>query len=188
MVSILDIPEFRHQAARMSVSRYHRLIELGELDQNTELLSGYLIEKMSKSPLHRFVVKKLFAILSAAVDPATHDVWKEDPLTFRDSEPEPDLAIVNISEDDYRLEHPKTANLVIEVAISSTKIDQGKAPIYAEAEVDEYWIVRPEDRKIDVYRKPVSGKYIETLSVQDTDELVSSQFESLRIKLADILS
>ena len=188
MDSILDIPDVRKQVVKIPVSLYHRLIELGEVDQNSELLFGYLFEKFPKSPLHSFIVKKLLELLNRSIDSSSHFVRKEDPLTLHDSEPEPDLAVVENSDDEYRLEHPKTANLVIEVAISSVKIDQGKAAFYAEADVAEYWIVRPEDEKIDVYRNPVAGEYTETLTVPASDELVSSQFETLRIKLADILS
>ena len=73
-------------------------------------------------------------------------------MTFADSEPGPDLAIVRGTRSDYRLAHPVSAELVIEVAVSSFEIDLVKAHVYAEGEVPEYWIVCPEKKQVEVFR------------------------------------
>ena len=62
---------------------------------------------------------------------------------------------------DFRVTHPTTAELVIEVAISSLEIDRVKALIYAEAGVKEYWIVCPEQKEVEVYRSPTPQGYAE---------------------------
>jgi Uma2 family endonuclease len=77
-------------------------------------------------------------------------VRREDPLTLKDSEPEPDIAVVRGSESEFFHAHPTTAELVIEVAVSSPVLDREAASLYAEAGVKEYWIVLGTTRQIEV--------------------------------------
>ncbi len=154
MTALLEVPAIRRQTTRLSVQDFHRLGE----GLRAELLEGILINKMPKSPLHQFTVERLRRILSTQIDPA----WilrQEGPMTFVDSEPEPDLAIAPAPEDAYRFHHPHTAALVVEVAISSLEIDRVKAHIYAEARIPEYWIVCPEEKSVEVYRQPSPEGY-----------------------------
>lgn len=62
---------------------------------------------------------------------------EDQPLTLRDSEPEPDIVVVRGTVEDYRIQHPSTAALVVEIAISSLGLDHGKIALYAEAGVEE---------------------------------------------------
>ena len=77
-------------------------------------------------------------------------VRREGPLTLRDSEPEPDVSFVEGERDDGAEAHPSSAMLVVEVSVTSQAIDESKADIYAEAGVAEYWLVRPDDRTVEL--------------------------------------
>src|SRR5437867_7031003 len=100
MSAILEIPEVRQRVSPLSVEEYHRLDEFNENGRRTELIRGIVIEKMSKSPLHRTIGSILFRILSAQL-PKGYTVWKEEPLTLADSEPEPDISVVRGGEKDF---------------------------------------------------------------------------------------
>src|SRR5688572_25529679 len=100
MSTILDIPGVRERISRLSVEEYHRLDEYNENGRRTELIRGIVIEKMSKSPLHRNVCSRLYKQLLAAL-PKGYSVWKEEPLTLADSEPEPDLSVTRGDESDF---------------------------------------------------------------------------------------
>ena len=52
-------------------------------------------------------------------------------------------AVVRGERRDFREEHPTTATLVVEVAVSSVAWDRENASLYAEAGVEEYWMVLP---------------------------------------------
>ena len=156
MTALLDMPEIRERVMRVSVADYHRYTE----GQRTELLRGIVIEKMSKSPLHRFVAHRLSKLIAAQLS-TEFTVFQEGPITTTDSEPEPDVAVVAGHEEHYRTAHPTTAELVIEVAVSSLEIDRVKALIYAEAGVKEYWIVCPDEKQVEVYRQPSAQGYAE---------------------------
>ena len=158
MTSILDNPAIRQAVLSVSVEQYHRLGESGLIHENTELLKGVIVEKMIKSPAHSWLVQSLVDWLRANLPPDVH-VRQEQPLTFADSEPEPDVAVVAGCPDDYRSAHPSTALLVIEVAISSGELDREKAHVYAAAGIPEYLIILPEDNCVEVYSVPQLSAY-----------------------------
>src|ERR1041384_7641384 len=160
MSAILEIPEVRQRISRLSVEEYHRLDEFNENGRRTELIRGIVIEKISKSPLHSSISKRLYDRISALLPPG-FVVRREDPITLSDSEPEPDIAIVRGTEADFFKAHPSTAELAVEVAVSSATLDRENATLYAEAAVKEYWIVLGLERRVEVYRRPENGRYQE---------------------------
>ena len=161
--------------------------ELGLLGENYELLHGYIIEKMPKSPLHECISQKLLMILFKSA-PSTFTVRPERPLSIGDSEPEPDISVVRGVPDDWRNSHPSTAELVVEISISSVDADLKKAEIYASANVPEYWLVRAEDCEIDVFRNPVGGRYDVKETVRAGDTLVSSAIEGISVVVTDLFA
>jgi Uma2 family endonuclease len=182
MNTLLENPAIRRRVARLSVEDYHRLPELP-----VELLRGTIIDKMSKSPLHRSAAHILRDILLRQL-PAGCLLFGEAPLTVGDSEPEPDLFIAKGSQESFRHTHPTTAELVIEVAVSSLEQDRVKALIYAEAGVPEYWIVRPEDKCVEVYRQPDGQNYREQTTVTASAILESSALPGVKVDLAALLA
>src|ERR1043166_4317299 len=100
MPELLDIPEVRDRISRFSVEEYHQLAEFNGNGRRTELIRGLIIEKMSKSPLHRLVCSRLYKFLLKVLPPG-YSVWKEEPLGLRDSEPEPDIAVTRGEEQDF---------------------------------------------------------------------------------------
>lgn len=158
--SIIESPEIQRAVVPMSVEFYHASGELGWVDENVELLHGIPVEKMSKSPEHEYFVRLLFRLLEEIV-PEDHFVTKESPLTTVDSEPEPDLMVVEGEERSFRTSHPSTAALVVEVSVSTIERDRLKAAIYASAGVEEYWIVDPSRKAITVLGSPEGNNYVE---------------------------
>ena len=142
----------------LTVAQYHRFRDAGWMPEKTELLEGIIIRKMTKSPRHSYLISILQQVLYARL-PGGCLLRKEDPLTLADSEPEPDLSIVRGELTDFRDAHPTSAELVVEVAISSLELDRAKAPIYARAGIPEYWIVRPDARCIEVHSEPSATGY-----------------------------
>jgi Uma2 family endonuclease len=124
-------------------------------------------------------------LLSRSIPPG-YLVFKEDPLMLRDSEPDPDLAIVRGTEGDLLRSNPVSAELVIEVAISSASIDRQKANIYAEAEVPEFWLLLPEERQMEVFSIPSTGNY-QSVRVHSAHEMVAPiRFPAIRFDLAEL--
>src|SRR5947209_11994276 len=104
MLSVLDEPAFRQRVSRLSIKEYHQLGEFNENGRRTELIRGIVIEKMSKSPMHRFTADLLRDILAAQIAPG-FIIFSQDPLTTSDSEPEPDIMVVRGARADFRTIH-----------------------------------------------------------------------------------
>ena len=182
---MLEIPEVRACISPVTVVQYHEFPEFNENRRRTELIRGVVIEKMPKSPLHASIAKLLYDGLHASLPP-DFSVRQDQPLTLRDSEPEPDIAVVRGSVQDYRACHPSTAALVIEIAISSGNLDREKAALYAEAGVEEYWIVLPVERRVEVHRRPQSGTYLDRLVVEGDAPLVCASLPSASLILTEL--
>jgi Uma2 family endonuclease len=186
MRALLELPGFRERVHPLSLETYHRLGQMGLLSKKVELLRGIVVTKMSKSPLHELVCQKLMTLLLTQVPPG-YEVRPERPLTLRDSEPEPDISVVWGRPEDWAQSHPMTAALVVEVAISSSDVDEGKAEIYAEAGIPEYWLVRPESRAVDVHREPTKDGYLSKSTLTERETLRSSMMAGVELVLATVL-
>jgi Uma2 family endonuclease len=185
VAAILDIPDVRQRLSPLSVEEYHRLGEFNEHGRRSELIRGYVIEKMSKSPLHRTISSLLYKLLAAQVPPG-YAVWKEEPLTLADSEPEPDISVTRGTETDFTRAHPLTAELVVEVAISSPALDRENTSLYAEAGVKTYWIVLGSDRLVEVYTNPQGGQYQAKRIVFIKEILSCESIPGLQVRVADL--
>jgi Uma2 family endonuclease len=144
----------------LSVAAYHALGEAGLIPKNTELLYGFVYQKMAKSPLHSALVRRLLKLFQKLTLPGRF-VTSEQPITCADSEPEPDVAIVRGAEDDFWQEHPHTAELVIEVCVTSHEYDRSKLRAYASADVKECWFLLGPEKQVEVHSVPVNGQFTE---------------------------
>ena len=142
----------------ISVADYHRLIRSGVLteDDKVELLEGRIVPKMARNPPHDATIHKMNRKLPPAVAPAGWEVRIQCAITLEESEPEPDVAVVRPSPDDYAQQHPLPTDIgmLSEVANTSLSDDREKCRIYARANIPCYWIINLTDRQIEVYTDP----------------------------------
>ncbi len=148
------------QVWALGVEAYHALGELGLIPEKTELLYGQVFHKMPKSPFHTYLLRMLLELLRAAV-PEGFVVSTEQPITCADSEPEPDLSVVRGEIADFRRTHPTTAELVIEICVTTHEYDRSKLRAYAKAGVQECWLVLAPEKQIEVHRRPREGQFAE---------------------------
>src|SRR5208282_2985416 len=144
----------------LGVKAYHALGDLGLIPEKTELLYGQVFQKMPKSPFHTYLLRLLLEILRAAVPPG-FILSTEQPITCADSEPEPGLSFVRGVIGDFRLAHPTTAELVIEICVGSHDYDRSKLRAYASAGVKECWLVLAPEKQIEVQRQPQGEQFAE---------------------------
>ena len=82
--------------------------------------------------------------------------------------------------------HPRTAELVVEVAVSSAALDREGATMYAEAGVKEYWIVLAPERHVEVYRQPVGGIYQEKKLFRIGETIDCSTVPGVRVRVSEL--
>jgi Uma2 family endonuclease len=187
MTAILDLPELRRRVSRLSVEEYHRLDEFNENGKRTEFIRGIVLEKMSKSPLHVTIATRLFKLVLGVL-PAGFTARLEQPLTLADSEPEPDISVARGQDSDFKHAHPATAALVVEIAVSSADLDRELASLYAEAGVEEYWIVLGQEHSVEVYRLPLDGVYQEKTTVTAGGTLTCVNIPSVVVSLDELFA
>jgi Uma2 family endonuclease len=169
----------------LSVVAYRALGEAGLIPCNTELLYGFVYKKISKSPFHSFLLQFLHEALSRVL-PLGRLLRTEQPITCGDSEPEPDLAVVSGRKEDFRHDHPHTAELVIEVCLTSHEYDRSKLPAYAAAGVKECWFILAPEKQIEVYREAKDGRFSEHAIYGPGERVTSSAAPKFTLSLDDL--
>lgn len=153
--------------AKWSVDDYHSMIEAGILsDRKVELLEGDILEM---SPEGFFHVDYREGLADYLRNRLRERAWVREagPITLTDSEPEPDIAVVQLPRSRYRTHHPYPEEIFLLIEISDSTLTKDltlKKQIYAEANITEYWIVDVKGQQIRVFRYPTGSDY----QVQET--------------------
>ena len=145
------------RSRRWTKEEYYRLGELGFFHgQRVELIEGRLMVQSPQNALHSGVVRRINRLLLPLL-PDGYLLGPQLPLDIgQTTEPEPDFAVVQGTEQQYIVTHPTSALLVIEVADSSLSYDRRrKGSLYARAGIQDYWIVNLVDNRLEVYRDPI---------------------------------
>lgn len=171
---------------RFTVAEYHRMAETGifKPDERVELIRGVVRRMSAKNYAHVVAATKVFKRLTTELaDRAT--VYSEAPLKLigLDSEPEPDIVATSSPVvEDYGKSKPL---LVVEVAESSLRYDlNAKAPLYAEADVPEYWVVNLVDRELAVFRSPKDGAYRDRTNHHPGDRVAPAAWPDVVIEVS----
>jgi len=177
---------------RFTVDEYHRLIAAGIIheDEHIQLIDGMIVQTAPQKPSHARVLEGLTRSVVQSLA-GRYRVRPQLPLTFIDSEPEPDLAVAALMSGDYEEGHPRTALLVVEVSEGSLAYDRSvKARIYARAGIPEYWIVSVKDACVEVCRDPhpAAGRYRTGFTVKSGETLTASTVPELSLPIAALFS
>ncbi|PYO70307.1 MAG: Uma2 family endonuclease [Gemmatimonadetes bacterium] len=177
---------------RFSVDEYHRMAQAGLFDEDDriELLDGQIVEMSPIGPGHAGCVDVLTRLLSRLVgDRALLRV--QNPIRLgRDSEPQPDVALLVPRADAYRTAHPQPEHvlLVIEVADTSLEHDRDvKIPLYAAAGIPEVWLVNLPGDVVALYRDPSPQGYATVRTAGRGDTLTPHRLPGVTLRVDDIL-
>ena len=188
---------------------YYRLSDLGFFNgKRVELIEGEIFvkykytefdegeyEMSAMSSLH-FSGVNVAAEAMRGIFKKKYFVSVQCPVEMGDnSEPEPDISIIEGKARDYKNAIPKTAALIVEISDSSLLYDRGKKmSLYARANIQDYWIVNLKDERLEVYRRPIEDKtafygfsYGEIRIFTETDEVSPLVMPDAKIKISDLL-
>ena len=149
--------------AKWTIDEYHRIIAAGILDhRRVELLKGEIVEMAPEGEAHAYFSSEAGDYLSRLLgDRALIRAAK--PITLpNNSEPEPDIAVVQRLGREYLQHHPYPENIfwLIEYSDSTLEKDlEFKSKVYAEAVIPEYWVANLKKRQLIVFRDPQDGEY-----------------------------
>jgi Uma2 family endonuclease len=142
----------------LTIEQYHEMARAEILRDGDpiELLEGWLVRKMTKSPAHSVATFEARSALEQII-PEGWSVDAQEPITTADSEPEPDVSVIRGRRRDMADRHPRPDEVavLVEVADASLDRDRGwKKRIYAAAQIPVYWIVNLVDGQIEVHSEP----------------------------------
>lgn len=174
---------------RWTREEYERMAAQGYFapDARVELIDGIVYDMTPQKSFHSAGVRACQKILER-VFAEGHDVRVQMPLALGDwSEPEPDIAVVRGSYQDYAFAQPTTAVLVVEVADQSLAHDRKrKIPDYARTGVPEAWLMNVKAAVLEVYRDPSGGVYQTRLKFRIGDILSPLARPEAEIAVADL--
>lgn len=181
------------QRRLLTLDEYHQMIETGILseDERVELIRGEMVEMAPIGNRHAGCVRWLNRSFSSRLAfRAMVDV--QNPVTFENqqSEPQPDVALLQYREDWYRaqLPGPEDVLLVVEVADSSLAYDRDvKIPLYAEAGIREAWLVAFPSDSVFSYRDPSPTGYRKVREYRRGDVIAPEAFPDERFTVDEIL-
>ena len=176
---------------RFTVDQYEKLIDVGILkpDSRVELIRGVVLDQPAISEQHAACV----SIISRLLCKHTEDsliVSIHNPIVLTDSEPEPDLALLRFKPDSYTSGKPRAQDvlLVIEVSDSTLEIDREiKAPLYAEANIPEYWIINLVNRCLEVYRQPTAQGYESSKTLTSGEHIEIAGFPGRSVAVSELI-
>jgi len=144
----------------MTVDEYERIGEMLD-DPRVELIDGYVVKKMPKKPEHSWTTKAVLKALESRL-PSGWASGQEQPVRIPDNdEPEPDIAIVRGTYDDYKHRIPEAtdAGLLVEVSATNATADRQQGNVYGRSGIPIYWLVNLVDRQVEVYTDPGTAGY-----------------------------
>lgn len=175
---------------KWSLEDYHQMIDAGILqNRSVELLAGDIIEMSPESPTHYNTAKRGTKYLEKLLGDRA-EIRFNGPISLSNSEPEPDIAIVQPPQSRYDDRHPGVEDIfwVIEVAQTSFKKDlEVKKAIYATEGIQEYWLLNLSTKTLIVFQEPQQDNYATKLELTEGD-LSPLAFRDVTVSVARFLS
>jgi|SRR5579885_3252487 len=174
-----------------TVDEFVRMAEAGILPENyrVELIRGEVVKMSPIGSGHALCVMRLADILAERARPFAI-VTAQNPIQLDTySLPQPDIALV-IRRDSYYRNHPtaKDVLLIIEVSDTTVEYDRNvKLPLYAEASIIEVWLVNLREDRIEVYSRPVAGKYKDVRFVNRGESISPIALPDVTVSANEIL-
>lgn len=173
-----------------TIETYHQAIAAGLFtDEPVELLRGELVLIAPEKETHAYFNREMGDYLRQILGNRAK-ISEAHPITLpNSSEPEPDIAIIQPLGREYLQHHPYPENIfwLIECSQVTLKKDLTiKKEIYAEAGIQEYWVLDLQNHQLIVFRGLLDQTYQTELTLS-TGSISPMSFPDLEIPVSDLL-
>lgn len=178
---------------QITVEEYDAMIEKGVFDEDdkVELLNGAIIEKMPKGNKHSAATDRIAKFFDRNFNEILF-VRNQNPIWLDEySEPEPDIVLAVLREDEYENSHPRPEEiyLILEVADSTLGYDRNtKSSAYAQAGIRQYLILNVQEKTLEDYREPSADGFQSKQTYRAGQEFNLVAFSEITLKVDDFLS
>jgi Uma2 family endonuclease len=155
-----------------------------------QLIDGEIVEMAPVDWHHHAPIMRLHRTLNGIIGPSVLVSIKGPLLLDEHSEVQPDVVLLRPRPDAYKLDLPKTNDvlLVVEVGASSARFDhQIKAPLYARNGIPDFWLADLDEDDVKVFRDPTPEGYRATWAARRGDRIAPLAFPEQPIAVDDIL-
>ena len=155
--------ELPDEVRRITRAEFNAMGDAGLFeDEQVELLEGVIVSMAAEGGPH---VKAVMWLTNHFARMLSDDVMVgvSHPYAASDySQPQPDLAVVDVDDVRRITDGVRGARLLVEVAVSSRRRDLvTKVRVYATAGIEEYWVADLVDEVVVVHRRPTEGAYVD---------------------------
>lgn len=154
---------------KWTIERYHQAVDAGIFDdQSIELLHGDLVVMPPEREPHAYYNTEAADYIRTLLGERVK-IRDAKPITLpNNSEPAPDVAIVKPLGEIYLQHHPYPEDIfwIVEYSNATLSKDLGeKKDIYAEAGIEEYWVVNLKKFELKVFRDLKDKQYTTELTI-----------------------
>ena len=181
------------QRRLFTVQDYHLMSEAGVFRDNerVELIEGEIIQMAAIGKRHAARVDRLTEFFGDRV--RTRAIIRvQNPISLDDnSEPQPDIALVQRRADFYEESLPNSEDvlLLVEVADSTVNYDRDvKLPNYARSGIREVWLWDLEANCLEVYRNPTANGYTSMQKFERGEQVAPLAFPEFAVSIDLILA
>ena len=171
----------------VTVDDYHRISEAGLLNPQArlELIEGEIVDMPPIGSRHAGKASRLADLLRDAV--GEHALIRTQwPVRLgRQTEVQPDIAVVKPRADYYESAHPAPGDvlLLVEVSDSTLRHDLDvKADLYARHGIREFWVLDLPNNILHVFTHPVNGAYSEQRSHMEPSTVPLSRVPGAKLE------
>lgn len=174
---------------KWSIHEWHELVESGVLEgKPVELLEGNIVEMSPEGIEHSYTNQSVSDYLRDLLKGQAY-IRDSHPITLDNSEPEPDIAIVQLPTTIYRSHHPYPQDIywLIEVSNRTLKKDlEQKTITYSRNKIPEYWVIDLKNKKLIVHTQLQDNYYSQI--IEYTSGIVTPHaFPDIQIDLKNLL-
>jgi Uma2 family endonuclease len=178
-------------AYKWTTKTYHQAIDSGIFDSEAvELLRGEIIILSPERETHAYYNSEVADYLRNLLGNQAK-IRDAKPITLpNNSEPQPDIAIVKPLGKEYLIHHPYPENIfwIIEFSQATLSKDLGeKKDIYAEAGIQEYWVVDLKNSQLKIFRDLVDNHYTSELTLK-TGKISPFSFPQISINTEKLIN
>jgi len=183
---MITIAPHRH---RVNIHEWHKMFAVFKSEQHIELINGEITDMSPIGFRHSGHLNTLVHLFRKQLHDETI-LSVQNPLQLNNfSEPEPDLMLLKPTTDFYKHRHP-TANdvlLLVEISDSSLFFDRNeKLKLYAQHDIQDYWIVNLNEQCLEIYRQPKEDSYQQRKVLSLNETIQPLQFSEMTLSISDI--
>ena len=177
---------------KFTVAEYYRMAEVGILHhtERVELLDGEIIVMAPMGERHANGVRRIDRVLHRVFGDAAI-ISVQCPLRLDDySEPEPDVALLRLREDEYLDSHPGPADVLVVMEVSDSTLDfdrEVKSKRYAAAGIPEMWVLNLPGDCLDRLDQPGPAGYARHTVFRRGEKISPAALPDLEFAVADLL-